>query len=329
MEETLDRLISTAFTRGTSSTANGGITSTGTTIVMEQFIASPMFAGPRTGYYFGTSDKGTGYHLDITGGAAAEAPEQKRARFDNNDKQIVHNGVEIRSGEEGKKKTIRFGSNTTYFIPSRSSKKVQKPTKVGEEPLAEEEAALKPSTIPAEGIGCVSGYHSNSNISPVREGAGGRGGTSLVNSSSSSDRCLVRSEVDGMVICAKKDQNNPNSIKFCFSNINAAGVSKDDLINLFLDWVSMRNSNPRDQGNQVQAHTAGRAATVGLGQGDPLSSSDSRTGSDGVGGGEHRSDDLSEYSEQPDISISTHLASNSHSPTHETNPSSQSPGLFG
>ena len=117
MESTLDRLITTATT---SSAAPHDA---------EAFLPSASWTGPKPGYYFGTSERGTGYHLDVAAGGSAAAatsgPARKRARLDDD---AATNGDH--------QKTIRFGSDSTHPIPSRPQRKT------GEELLAEAESAL-------------------------------------------------------------------------------------------------------------------------------------------------------------------------------------------
>lgn len=121
MDSTIDRLISTATAPSSSAGA-------------DDFIPSSTWTGPRPGYYFGTSNQGTGYYIDTTGAGAGSAngdgPARKRARLENDN---VNNPQ-----DDGGGKTIRFGTDLTHPIPSRHQQK----QKTGEELLAEAEAAL-------------------------------------------------------------------------------------------------------------------------------------------------------------------------------------------
>ena len=126
-----------------SSSAGGEAGGETTAATLASFIPSACWAGPREGYYFGTTTgRGTGYHLDdcaapagaaagadgTAGGRSGDGPARKRARLDAAD---TDNGA----------KTIRFGTDSTRSIPPRPSH--HQPRKTGEQLLAaaEERAA--------------------------------------------------------------------------------------------------------------------------------------------------------------------------------------------
>lgn len=139
MDSAIDQLLSSAAETDTTTTTTTIITTIAGRPPVVEFLPSASWAGPREGYYFGTTtEEGTGYHLDWAapagaagGGGDGAGPARKRARLD-----YTANGDDD-AREGGTTKTIRFGADSTRSITSRPAHNHKK---TGEELLEEAEA---------------------------------------------------------------------------------------------------------------------------------------------------------------------------------------------
>lgn len=96
---TIDRMINATTTTTTTSTTNVAPASS--------FIPSTRWQGSMEGYYFGTSDQGTGYYLDDKyENGTATTKRVKRARFDNDDDQDGST-----NNTSTKRKVVHFGQD--------------------------------------------------------------------------------------------------------------------------------------------------------------------------------------------------------------------------
>ena len=103
----IDRITTNALADGSFSQASGQPL---------PYIASTVWKGPMAGYYFGTSNQGTGYYLDSKQ-RATSAIGKKRQRDDDG-----HGNGSSNGSNKSSARKVRFGADEIKTIPSLSNK---------------------------------------------------------------------------------------------------------------------------------------------------------------------------------------------------------------